>query len=202
MSDFIKIPAGAVAEFDEWAAACAAMVPTEEELAQERAYWAEMDRQEAYTDYLAAEAAAAAEEAAREEQAAKEAAAARRKATYRSKRDGLTQDERALLREPTRYTVEEVGPGHWWAAHRDCEAIFAATRVDGCTLAIVSNTGAEYTCRVEDDWSVTCPCEHWKKMREWGHEGLCKHSAVVVAVADFNRAQKAQEPAQAERLAA
>ena len=52
--------------------------------------------------------------------------ASRRRANYRSKRDGLTQDERALLRVPDRYTVEEVGPGHWWAAHRDCEAVFGA----------------------------------------------------------------------------
>lgn len=134
------------------------------------------------------------------EQEAAEAAADRRRASYRSKRDGLTQDERAVLRVPDRYTVEEVGPGQWWAAHRDCEAVFSATKIDGRTLRIVSNTGSEYTCRVEDDWTVACPCEHAKKMRERGHSGLCKHAAVTIAVADFNRAQKAAK--QPERLAA
>jgi hypothetical protein len=199
MSVYSTIPADAIAELDEWHAAFASTFPTEEEVEQERQYWAEQRRQEDYADYLAAQAKAAAEEAAAEEEAAA-AAASRRRANYRSKRDGLTQDERALLRVPDRYTVEEVGPGHWWAAHRDCDAIFSATRVDGRALRIVSNTGSEYTCRVEDDYSVTCECPHAKRMREWGHVGPCKHGAVTIAVADFCRAQKAAE--QPERLAA
>src|SRR5947209_10192906 len=195
MEVYSNIPADAIAELDEWHAAFASMQPTEEEVEQERAYWAEQRRQQGYEDYIAAQAAAAAEEAAAEEEAAA-AAASRRRANYRSKRDGLTQDERALLRVPDRYTVEEVGAGHWWAAHRDCEAIFSATRVDGRTLSIVSNVGSEYTCRVEDDYSVTCDCPHAKQMREWGHVGPCKHGAVTIAVADFNRGRDvaAQEP--------
>src|SRR5262249_34130343 len=111
-------------------------------------------------------------------------------ATYRNKRDGLTQNERALLRLPDRYSVEEVGPGHWWANHRDVDAIFAAMRVDGRTVRILSNVGNEYVCRVEDDSSVTCPCPHAERMREQGTPGLCKHAAVTVAVADHCRAEK------------
>jgi hypothetical protein len=201
MSVYSNIPADAIAELDEWHAAFASMQPTEEEVEQERAYWAEQSRAQDYEDYCEAQAAAAAEEAQAEEEAAS-AAASRRRANYRSKRDGLTQDERALLRVPDRYTVEEVGPGHWWAAHRDCEAIFSATKVDGRTLRIVSNVGSEYTCRVEDDFSVTCECPHAARMRENGHNGLCKHGAVTIAVADFNRAQRAAQEAEPERIAA
>ena len=199
MEVYTNIPADAIADLDEWHAGFASTFPTEEDLAQERAYNEQQARAQDYEDYVAAQATAAAEEAAAEEEAAA-AAASRRRANYRSKRDGLTQDERSRLRLPDRYQIEEVGPGHWWAAHRDCEAIFSATRVDGRTLRVVSNTGSEYTCHVEDDYSVTCECEHAKRMREVGHNGLCKHGAVTVAVADFNRAQNA-EP-QPERLAA
>jgi hypothetical protein len=199
MSVYSNIPADAIAELDEWTAAFATTFPTPEELAQERTYAEEQRRQQNYEDYLAAEAQALADEQEAEEEAAA-AAASRRRSTYRSKRDGLTQDERAQLRVPTLYEVDQVGDGHWWASIPNVDAIFAAMRVDGRTLRVLSNTGAEYVCRVEDDWSVTCPCEHVKKMREWGHNGLCKHAAVVIAVADFNRAQKASR--QPERLAA
>jgi hypothetical protein len=198
MEFYNTVPADAIAELDAWHEAFAASYPTPEELAQERAYWEAMRRQQDHEDYLAAQAEAAAEEAAAEEEAAAAkaaAAAARRRATYRSKRDGLTQDERSLLREPTRYEVEEVGPGQWWASVPGVDAIFAGMKVDGRTLEVVSNTGSSYTCHVEDDYSVTCPCEHAKKMREWGHDGLCKHAAVVVAVADHCRVVKAVQPA-------
>lgn len=189
----------------DWDGAWAAMARTEAEAAEEARIEAERSERQSFEkgleDYLDAQAKSAAEEAAAEEEAA-EAAEARRRANYRSKRDGLTQNERALLREPTRYQIEEVGPGHWWAAHRDCEAIFAATKVDGRTLRIVSNVGSEYTCHVEDDYSVTCGCEHAKRMREVGHNGLCKHGAVTVAVADFNRAQRAAQVPEPQRIAA
>ena len=110
MSQYTSIVPDPTAELDEWHAAFATAFPTEQEVEQERQYWAEQARAQDYEDYCEAQAAAAAEEAEAEEEAAA-AAASRRRANYRSKRDGLTQDERALLRLPDRYTVEEVGPG-------------------------------------------------------------------------------------------
>jgi hypothetical protein len=187
-----NIPADAFPELDEWHAAWSVMARTDEEIEQEAAYWADLARAEDYAEYVEAQAAAAAEEAAAEEAATADfkidnvnVETASRSRPTRSKRDGLTQDERALLRQPDRYTVKEVAPSHWWAAHQDCQATFAATKVDGRTLLIVSNTGGEYTCRVEADFSVTCPCKHAEKMRERGVPPVCKHSAVTIAVADY-----------------
>src|SRR4051794_5604471 len=126
MSEYTAVPTAA--QNDDWDAAWATMARTEEEAAEAGRCEAERAERQSFEkgleDWLDAQAKSAAEEAAAEEEAAA-AAEARRRATYRSKRDGLTQSERALLRQPDRYTVEEVGPGQWWAAHRDVEAIFA-----------------------------------------------------------------------------
>src|SRR5262245_21373380 len=89
---------------NDWDAASATMAPSAAEVAQEKAYWAEVDRQESYADYLAHRA---------EEQLLEDAEQDVRAEASRYERrgpDGLTKAERLSLYSPANYTVEKVGP--------------------------------------------------------------------------------------------
>lgn len=121
-----------------------------------------------------------------------------RKREYRSKLDGLTDGERARLREPGLYDVTEETPGAWHVTHREVEADFGAVKTGPGSLRVLSNTGNGY----EVDFAAgACGCkDHTQRGR------ACKHLAVAAAVAEFCRRRReeraAAERAQAEAIVA